>query len=379
VRSFSVCRARKAPGKNDSPHWPIQILSTISSTSDTLPGMPGTVFLSCGQQPSELKVAVKIKSLLEAPPFRLNVFIAASTNNMHSLNHDVLKNLSYADYVLFVNFHRPKSPSQGSIYSHQELAMAHALGHEDILLFSEEGAPDECVMHYMVFNGRPFTTTNQLLSRVRAEVTRAGWNRTHSRFLRVTDLYERDPVDFNDGVGNLLRGKPIDVVLKNQSKDFQEGIIVTLETFDGETPDYLHRSPLKVAGQRGYEAAVPPGSSVIFDILMEGSCISAGRQVPGAFLVSALDLVPLPPLFDDDDDHEMTFRVDAREKKTHSFHAGAKKGRLRAQERTVPSKEARSLTRQGRAVLLICQFCEYVAVACLGGAPAPQDFAFERR
>ena len=66
--------------------------------------MAGTVFLSCGQNDRDLAIAERIASLLQAPPFGLNVFIARSTNNLYSLNNDVLLKLAYADYFLFVNF-----------------------------------------------------------------------------------------------------------------------------------------------------------------------------------------------------------------------------------------------------------------------------------
>ena len=52
--------------------------------------MAGTVFLSCGQNDRELAIAETIASLLQAPPFGLNVFVARSTNNLYSLNNDVL-------------------------------------------------------------------------------------------------------------------------------------------------------------------------------------------------------------------------------------------------------------------------------------------------
>src|SRR6266566_2267274 len=103
--------------------------------------MAGSVFLSCGQNSREVKIARKISALLEGPSFRLNVFIARATNNLLSLNNDVLTKLAYADYFIFVNFCR-KTRFPGSLYIHQELAMALALGHKQLLIYSEKGAPD---------------------------------------------------------------------------------------------------------------------------------------------------------------------------------------------------------------------------------------------
>jgi hypothetical protein len=72
----------------------------------------------------------------------LNVFIARATNNLYSLNNDVLTKLAYADYFLLVNFRRETDKFPGSLYSHQELAMALALGHQRLLNYSEKDAPN---------------------------------------------------------------------------------------------------------------------------------------------------------------------------------------------------------------------------------------------
>src|SRR5438105_4314664 len=61
---------------------------------------------------------------------------------------------------------------------------------------------------------------------------------------------------------------------------------------DGKLAEYLFRRPLKVSGQRRYDAAMPPQSSIIFDILMDGTCATGAATKAGVFLVSALDLAP---------------------------------------------------------------------------------------
>src|SRR6266478_1878656 len=132
--------------------------------------MAGSVFLSCGQSNRELKIARRISSLLEDPPFRLSVFIARATNNILSLNKDVLTNLAYADYFIFVNFCRKTSRFPGSLYSHQELAMALALGHGQLLIYSEKGAPDTGIVKFVVQNQAKFSTANELLEKIRADV-----------------------------------------------------------------------------------------------------------------------------------------------------------------------------------------------------------------
>ena len=168
--------------------------------------MPGRVFLSCGQNDRELEIADKVRRLLEGPPFRLTVFIARATNNMYSLNQDVLTRLADADYFLFVNFHRKVDGFPGSIYSHQELAMALALGHQRLLVFSERDAPNLGIIQFMVQNRPKFSTDEELLEIVKTDVEREQWRSDYCRFLRPTAVRREQPIHFGDGAGNMLHG-----------------------------------------------------------------------------------------------------------------------------------------------------------------------------
>jgi len=268
--------------------------------------------LSCGQDDRELEIADKVRRLLEGPPFGLTVFVARTTNNLYSLNEEVLTRLAYADYFLFVNFHRKVDGFPGSLYSHQELAMALALGHRQLLDFSERDAPNLGVIQFMVQNRPKFTTDEELLKIIKADVEREQWRPNYSRFLRPTMLRREKSIRFGDGAGNILDGTPISVVILNQSGDLKENVMISLDTLDGQEPDHLFRSPLKVSAQRRYDAAIPPESSAVFNILIDGRRTASGETTEGAFLTSALDLSPLPPLFSNQGIHEMEFRLDAR-------------------------------------------------------------------
>jgi hypothetical protein len=278
--------------------------------------MPGLVFLSCGQNDRELQIAERLRSLLEESPLNLQVFIARSTNNLYSLNNDVLENLGFADYVIFVNFYRERNGLRGSLYAHQELAMALAVGHRRLLIYSEQNAPTEGVISFIVQNRTPLSTPEQLLEQVRDDVAREEWRADYSRFVDISELVQRENIRFADGAGNILSGPAIGVRIANPSNDLQESVIITLERLDGNEPKYEFRSPLKVSGQRRYDAAIPPGGAVIFDILMDGICEPNRR---GAFPVTALDLAPLPTLFDDINDHQLVFRIDARARRPVRF------------------------------------------------------------
>lgn len=259
-----------------------------------------------------MQIADKIRRLLEGPTFGLKVFVARTTNNLYSLNEDVLTRLGDADYFLFVNFHRRVDGFPGSLYSHQELAMAIALGHRQLLVFSERDAPNLGIIQFMVQNRPKFSTDEELLKLIKADVEREQWRADYSRFLRPTVLRREKSIRFGDGAGNILDGNAISVVILNQSRDLKENVVISLDTLDGQEPDYLFRSPLKVSAQRRYDATIPPESFAVLNILIEGSRTASGEITEGAFLTSALDLSPLPPLFSDQGIHEMEFRLDAR-------------------------------------------------------------------
>jgi len=209
--------------------------------------MAGTVFLSCGQNKREMQIAKKVEELLSSAPFNLSVFIARATNNLYSLNNDVLDRLAYADYVVFINFRREKRGFSGSLYSHQELAMALALGHRQLLIFSEKGAPRDGVIRFMHQNSPCFTSDDKLLEQLKKDITKENWRSDYSRFLRVKEeVLCQESVTFSDETGNKFNGKAIRVAVENQSNELQEGVIITLEELDGKPAEYMFRSPVKV-------------------------------------------------------------------------------------------------------------------------------------
>jgi hypothetical protein len=94
------------------------------------------------------------------------------------------------------NFLRKADGFPGSLYSHQELAMALALGHRQLLVFSEIDAPNLGVSQFMVQNRPNFSTDEELLSMIRADIEREQWRRDYSRFLRPKALKRENSIRF---------------------------------------------------------------------------------------------------------------------------------------------------------------------------------------
>jgi len=101
------------------------------------------VFISCCQDKcdTQLKeVLKKIEKVLKSKGF---CPIVAIRENFYDGNPQLMDDLKRSDYYLFINFVVNSEPEKFSIYSHQELAAAFALGFDksNTLIFTQKGAP----------------------------------------------------------------------------------------------------------------------------------------------------------------------------------------------------------------------------------------------
>jgi len=99
------------------------------------------VFISSGQRKEELRVAKQIGRMLRSLGFRF--FIAKDVQSIPEINSGIIRELKDSDCYLFVNFCREKLANgkfRGSLFSHQEFAIAYALKFEDkILVVNQKG------------------------------------------------------------------------------------------------------------------------------------------------------------------------------------------------------------------------------------------------
>jgi len=165
--------------------------------------MPGKVFLSCGQKPPrEKKVAKQIKKLLK-DKFNLDCYVAI---NIQGLN-DIMKitgELKSSDYYLFVDFFRKGEKFPCSLFTHQELALAHHLRFEDIIAFKENGVPSEGFIKYVQANPEPFKTDGELLEKIEIFVKERKWNKDYSRNLIIDHIERVGPFQYGDQTGSYL-------------------------------------------------------------------------------------------------------------------------------------------------------------------------------
>ena len=102
------------------------------------------IFISCGQSKNsdEITIAKDIATRLDNAGFR--TYVAVAEQILQGVAENIFHQLSKSEYFVFVDFKREYLNSmtppthRGSLFSHQELAVAHYLG-LDVLALQEKG------------------------------------------------------------------------------------------------------------------------------------------------------------------------------------------------------------------------------------------------
>jgi hypothetical protein len=157
------------------------------------------IFLSCGQaDKKERDATARIKETLTAQGFE--VYVAIQAQSIQDLNAGIIKQLERSDYYLFIDFRRERlGPDQesrfrGSLFTHQELALAYRSGFERVLFFRERGTMLEGLLRYMGANSMIFDSVDELVQRLDSSFRKRGWTPDYSRHLTATRLRWSDSV-----------------------------------------------------------------------------------------------------------------------------------------------------------------------------------------
>jgi hypothetical protein len=151
--------------------------------------MKAKLFLSCGQNPQyrELDWGEKVASCFRHIGF--DVFFAPRVQDSKSLTEVIFQELQNSDYYVFIDFKREKLvppfgvdsfQHRGSLFSHQEFALACYLG-LDIALFREAGTEPLAGMTGIVMgNAAEFKDRNDLVqiveNHLREKLRRNEWS-----------------------------------------------------------------------------------------------------------------------------------------------------------------------------------------------------------
>jgi hypothetical protein len=272
--------------------------------------MPGKVFISCGQRGSEKKTAEAVKKLFEEE-FGLSTYLAFQVQSLDDIMV-ITKELRTSDYYLMIDFKRNPNSIEDltcSLFTHQELALAHHLGFgSDMIVLQQEGAPLEGFLKYVLSNPKLFKDETGLIEAIRQLVLQKEWSSEYSRNLLARDLSYTD-CWYSDHTGKNYQ-RVWQIMIENRRPDSAAlGTVCILDAVkypNGLKEQSKDRAYLKWAGQAGYERTILPKDFGIVDVL----AIRPDQR--GVFLHSLRD-TPRAPIVGDDGEYEFFYKVYARE------------------------------------------------------------------
>ena len=155
------------------------------------------VFISCGQkkESSEVETANAIAGILTELGFE--PYIATQEHTLRGLKENIFSQLESSEYFLFVDFPREQlvgSECRGSLFSHQELAIASYLD-KQVIAFRQKGVQELDGMSSAIqLNAIPFTDPKDLPEMVRTQTKKAAWRRDWKNYLNIL----REPKEYDD-------------------------------------------------------------------------------------------------------------------------------------------------------------------------------------
>lgn len=270
--------------------------------------MAGKVFISCGQRNHERDLANRIAKLLREE-FHLTPYLAFKVQSLSDIMV-ITEELRSSDYYLFVDFLRSSGDPQYlacSLFTHQELALAHHLGfRDDMIALQQAGAPLEGFLKYVLSNPEHFDGDADLIEKTRNLVRERGWSPTYSRNLVLGAVRALGPLVYQDHTGsNTMR--VWNAKIENRRPDVAAvGTVCILDEIESGTgipcpsPD---RSYLKWSGQATYLNTILPKD------FGEVTLCCTHQNEQGLFLISARDVVPRSPIVRQNGQYLLRYKV----------------------------------------------------------------------
>lgn len=276
--------------------------------------MPARVFISCGQATNEERAtATELEQWFRSKGY--DPYVAIQAQTIRDLNAGIIGALAASDYYVFVNFCREKcifakdELYRGSLYSHQELAIAYAFGFDHILVINHKKITHEGVEKFLVTNIPAFENGSEVLPRITEAVQKAGWSPKYSRHLFLTSVRWAPEIIFGDPATREVRfQKTLHADLRNNRSDCAAYHVIAhlneiIDLKANRPVDHNDRTLLKASGFLGYEHTIWPDSHCSFDLL--AISVKNPQQI---FLNSSLDLSPRTPIINSPGRYELRYR-----------------------------------------------------------------------
>lgn len=272
--------------------------------------MPAQIFVSCGQASErERAFAERLRRVLGDEGFA--VYVAIHAQSIEDVNSGIIRQLERSDYYVFIDFRRERIAEdrfRGSLFTHQELAIAHRSQFEYALFFQEQGIELQGLLRYMGANPTLFGPDDDLVDLVRRAVRERGWTPAYSRHLIATRLRGSEQLIRTPQIA----GRFFFVDVENRRPDAAAYDTVArlelIEDADGTRKPSPNRSPLKVTGQGAFRQTIWPLSHGALDVLAVGT-----EPRRGIFLHTSLDLPRIDPVITRPGQYALEYAVLARD------------------------------------------------------------------
>jgi hypothetical protein len=177
--------------------------------------------VSCGQSENSDEIGIAGAVGTELRQLGFEPWIAVANQTLSGIQEFVFDALKNSEYFIFLDFKRERlegTSFRGSLFSHQELAIASFLGLE-LLAFRESGTKLEGLLAFVGANARTFDDRNKLPRMVADAVGDLVETGRWSAAWRNELLLERDPAQHEDADWrNGDRGRYFQITVRNRHR-----------------------------------------------------------------------------------------------------------------------------------------------------------------
>jgi hypothetical protein len=236
------------------------------------------VFLSCGQNKdsTESSTAAAIATILSNNGF--DPYIAIQEQTLRGVTENIYQQLKKSEYFIFIDFKReeivvngPDATYRGSLFSHQELAIASYLD-IPVLALQERGVKaNDGILGFLQANAISFSDTDRHLlpSVVAAQIRERGWDPRSRREITL----ERSPGEFTDPRVMSIPGAPLGRFFHIEARNYHRdraatncyAYLTSIRNTNAGINIPVPQTELKWAGYTFPNAAIAAGSSRSID------------------------------------------------------------------------------------------------------------------